>query len=390
MAPRSSRSRDTVAWVATTPSAASSSTSCAWLVTGVLLEQARRSRCWRWGLAEPGRGRSRSRPAHASARAATQQRPGRRACGCAACATTRLRGPSITVGGDLLAPVGGQAVQEDGAGRRPPPSARSSTVKPSKARRRAVGLGLLAHRRPHVGVARRRRPSTASCGRGASPTASAPSGRGCGRGRRRRGRSRAGRPTRTCMPRHAPRRGRASGPRCCSRRRRRRCGPSRLAELLAHGEQVGQRLAAGGPSSDSRLTTGTRAGAGHALERRVVEDPGADARRGSRRGCGRRPRPSRGRRGRPRRRRTETGWPPSCTTAISRRVAGAGRRLLEEQGDARARRATGGGSGRSAQVEHRGELVGREVVDLEEVPVTRHAGQHRAEDGRRPRRSRRR
>src|SRR5436305_1198013 len=49
-APSSSRSRDTVAWVATTPSAARRSTTWVWLVTA-WLSSIRAMRCWRWGLA---------------------------------------------------------------------------------------------------------------------------------------------------------------------------------------------------------------------------------------------------------------------------------------------------------------------------------------------------
>ncbi len=48
-APSSSRSRDTVAWVASTPSAASSATSWAWLATA-LASSRRAIRCWRCGL----------------------------------------------------------------------------------------------------------------------------------------------------------------------------------------------------------------------------------------------------------------------------------------------------------------------------------------------------
>src|SRR5205085_8505558 len=49
-APISSRSRDTVAWVATTPSAASRSTTWAWLDTACC-SRMRATRCWRCGLA---------------------------------------------------------------------------------------------------------------------------------------------------------------------------------------------------------------------------------------------------------------------------------------------------------------------------------------------------
>src|SRR5437868_1966666 len=48
-APSSSRSRLTVAWVATTPSAASSSTNWIWLDTGCS-SRSLAMRCWRWGL----------------------------------------------------------------------------------------------------------------------------------------------------------------------------------------------------------------------------------------------------------------------------------------------------------------------------------------------------
>src|SRR5579859_5878801 len=49
-APISSRSRETVAWVATTPSAASSSTSWLWPLTACC-SSSRAMRCWRWDLA---------------------------------------------------------------------------------------------------------------------------------------------------------------------------------------------------------------------------------------------------------------------------------------------------------------------------------------------------
>ena len=89
MAPRSSRSRDTVAWVATHPSAARSSTSWAWFDTA-WCSMSLAIRCWRWvlpmrtewlAITPPG-----SRPAGR----------GRRACGWRPAPRSRLRGPSTT------------------------------------------------------------------------------------------------------------------------------------------------------------------------------------------------------------------------------------------------------------------------------------------------------
>ena len=55
----------------------------------------------------------------------------------AACCQTTLRGPSTTAARDLLAPVGGQAVQHHGVGGGAGRAGRSSTVKPAKACRRS-------------------------------------------------------------------------------------------------------------------------------------------------------------------------------------------------------------------------------------------------------------
>ena len=64
---------------------------------------------------------------------------------------TTLWGPSRTDGRDLLAPMGRQAVQDDSLGR----GASQQLVVDGVARERLapqLGLVLLAHRRPHVGV----------------------------------------------------------------------------------------------------------------------------------------------------------------------------------------------------------------------------------------------
>ena len=137
----------------------------------------------------------------------------------------------------------------------------------------------------------------------------------------------------------------------------------------------------GWPSSDSRLTIGTTSTADHALELAVLEHPGADGGvvAGQRAGDvldaladverdlvapdGH-------------------GMAAELHDRHLHRVAGAGRRLLEQQGHApagqhlRQVRPLG-------QVEHGAQLVGVEVVDLEEVP-------HASSPAARPRPSRRR
>ena len=129
-------------------------------------------RCWRCGLAAGAVSRHCAAPSSQASR-----RRGRRACGsrpaarpgCGARRRPRRSPPR----------PGGRA---GSAGRRrrarPRPSARSSTVKPSKARRRALGLVLLAHRRPHVGVddvgARRPPPRAGRCTATSPPSAGDP------------------------------------------------------------------------------------------------------------------------------------------------------------------------------------------------------------------------
>ena len=188
---------------------------------------------------------------------------------------TTLCGPVDHHGGDLLAPVGGQAVHEDGVRRRRAAITASSTMKPSKARLRAVGLGLEAHRRPHVGVHR-----VGALGRlvrsigdgdvgGAEQAEVVELGVASGR-------SRAGEPMRM---RHArQRRAAARGERATLLKSPTHATvrPARQPKRLAHREQVGERPGTGGAASDRRLTTGTRVGRGHALEVGVVEDPGAE------------------------------------------------------------------------------------------------------------------
>src|SRR6516162_2265846 len=105
MAPRSSRSRDTVAWVATTPSSASRSTNWAWLCT-TFCSMSFATRCCRCGLfvaidAVPRQeGQQASRRVHA----VLGLRP------------HPALGPIDDLVGHLLVAVGRQAVQEDGAG----------------------------------------------------------------------------------------------------------------------------------------------------------------------------------------------------------------------------------------------------------------------------------
>ena len=150
-APSSSRSRLTVACVATTPSAASISTSCAWLEIACS-SSSRAMRCCRCGL--PSVAISVSRPPVRHDASDSEHAP-RAACMrfAACCQTTRprarrsptprppRRGARAGSGGTTPAPP-------------PPPSARRRRCSPANAARRAAGSVLLPHRRPHVGVDR--------------------------------------------------------------------------------------------------------------------------------------------------------------------------------------------------------------------------------------------
>ena len=229
-----------------------------------------------------------------------------------------------------------------------------------------LGLGLLAHRGPHVGVdhigpghglarpgrrprARRR----ARCSRSRSVAdSSKPGGRGDPHLHAHRSGGQGQRPAHVVavadVGDHPP----VEGP-----------------ELLADGQQVGQGLhgvAGVGEQVDHRNLVDR----GHPLDLGVLEDPGPDGRVVAGQRPGRRPRRSRGRRGRPPRRRMVTGWPPSCTTAISIEL----RVRAEGFSNTRAMprpASTGSSCGRWARSSTSQQLVGAEIVDLQQVP---HAG----------------
>ena len=153
IAPRSARSRDTVACVERTPSAPSRSTSCSWLATACCASSLAITCCRR---CLPVRGPA-ARPlstvrAHASASADEERQ---RAAGGVHPVGGLHEDPAARalerVGGDLLAPVGGQAVQQDGplpgpfeqrgrrrrSPRRPAGAPRPRPPGPSRTRRRS-------------------------------------------------------------------------------------------------------------------------------------------------------------------------------------------------------------------------------------------------------------
>ena len=203
----------------------------------------------------------------------------------------------------------------------------------------------------------------------------------------RSARSPAGRPTRTFMPQHAPPRAPATGTRCWRHRPRPRCA-RQLAQVLAHGEQVGQRLARVALVGQ-QVDDGHAAAPASSLEQRVVEDPGRRWRRGSRTGPGRCPRRPRASPLPTSSRRKVTGWPPSCTTAISSEW----RVRSDGFSKSRPRRAAGQGAGRRPAARRPGPA--RRPARPASGRRPRGGGgpsrrQHLRAAGRRPRRSRRR
>src|SRR5439155_15799308 len=142
-APSSSRSRLTVACVATTPSAARSSTSCAWLLTACS-SSSRAIRCCRCGL-----------PRVAMSLVPRQRQRGERGAGAVEAVLGLLpdRGlrPVDHGGGHFFAAVGRQAVQESRLWARQLHQA-FIDLETDERRSADFGLVLLAHRRPHVGV----------------------------------------------------------------------------------------------------------------------------------------------------------------------------------------------------------------------------------------------
>ena len=264
--------------------------------------------------------------------------------------------------------VDGEAGEGRAAGRRPRPPGPSTSTRRCR---------------------RRRRPSAASPGRWSTHGARRGRGQavevGVGRGRSPAGR----RCARPCPTSAAPRP--ASGPRCWRRRRRRRCG-RRARPSASRMVSRSARAWHGWPSSDSRLTTGsTDAAAAMRSSVGVVEHPGADDARGSRRGCGRCPRRSPARRGRPRRPGCRPGGRRAATTAISveLRVRADGFSKSSATPWPASSRRVGSARRRSSTA---ASSSAREVVDLEEVAHvvrgSRAARSPRMADA--PRRSRRR
>src|SRR5213075_145117 len=113
MAPSSSRSRDTVACVATTPSPARRSTTCDWLVTA-WCSRMRAMRCCRWVFASFT---SVMASSAALGEQPPQQSPRRVQAVGGLHPDAALRAVD-DFPGDLLAAMRGQAVQEDGVRRR--------------------------------------------------------------------------------------------------------------------------------------------------------------------------------------------------------------------------------------------------------------------------------
>ena len=274
-------------------------------------------------------------------------------------------GPVDDAGGDLLAPVGRQAVQDHGARARPGPSAPRRPCSRRRRRRRPAASSSWPIE-IHTSVQTASAPLTASAGSAVTTTSVPRPGRTVD-GHRRRARSPAGQATRTRHARPWPRPASGCGRRCCRRRPRPRSG--RPARPSAAAGSAG-RPAPGrdGPRSESRLTTGTGDDRGHPLEHLVVEDPGRRWRRGTGQGPGdvldRLPdveadlvapdgRPG----GRP------AGRPPS------RSSCGSGPTASRTPGPRPGRPGPAGPGASDAMVEHPGRSsVGRrQVVDLEEM-----------------------
>ena len=175
--------------------------------------------------------------------------------------------------GHLLAAVGGEAVHEDGVARRPPPSPRSSTWKPSKARCRTSASSSCPID-AQTSVCTASAPSAASAGRSVidgravEPGGHQPLDVGLA------GAVAAGLAMRSRIPLSAAPERQAAGHVVEVADPGDRA-PFERPPLLPHREQVGERLArvAG---SDSRLTTGIDDADGELLEDAVVEHPGAE------------------------------------------------------------------------------------------------------------------
>ena len=135
-APSSSRSRLTVAWVATTPSASSSCTSWAWLDDRLLLEDAQDA-VLTLGLAE--RRHRRPSPLRRLPTGPTSSTPSRARTLCmrfAACCHTTDRGPSITSAATSSPRCAGRQCRNTAPAGRRPSSARRRPCKPTNARSR--------------------------------------------------------------------------------------------------------------------------------------------------------------------------------------------------------------------------------------------------------------
>ncbi len=278
-APRSSRSRLTVAWVATIPSASSSCTSWAWLEIGLVLEHAQDA-VLALGLAERRHQRAPVRRSTNSARAECMRLP--------ACCHTTDCGPSMTSAATSSPRCAGRQCMKTASGAR----RLHQRLVDGPARERAqplLAFVLLPHRRPHVGVD----------DVGASH-------------RVVRIVDQLDRPAEIAGPIHDVRvelvalRRRDDELDARQRGRVRERGGDVVAvadvgdapafdraEVLAHASSRSASAWHGCAVSDSRLTTGTSTDGVHALERVVVEDAGRDHRAHRRPSCGRRLRPTR-------------------------------------------------------------------------------------------------
>ena len=229
------------------PRRPSSSSSCGWLVTGVLADAAGRSPA---GAATLVAHASRRRPDEEG-----EQRRGRRGGGCGpagtpGCAARRSRRPATS------SPryAGRQCMNTASA--RPRAISASSTVNPSNACARCAFSSSWPID-THVSACTASAPVTASAGRcdaSTSPRRAAASRSSSASSASKPG----GQANATCAPSIARDLGRASGRRCCSRRPRRRVRPASEPSACSI-VSASASACSGWARSDSRLTIGTSA-----------------------------------------------------------------------------------------------------------------------------------